>query len=168
MVKVYRSLRGAIHNYWCTRGRLIDRRKIRALESGHMSYLKTNAQVKNGRWKHLPQGDKEDLVKCGCCCGGVQDMEHILTDCGITEDAVEEALTAVEMIRGEKAEVTVEARLKAAFREMGYENDDEKKVHKVMRKLHDDIRRILHDKRAAIQTHASLPIVLTSAPPAMA
>ena len=30
-------------------------------------------------------------------------MEHILTDCGMTEDAVEEALTAVETIRGEKA-----------------------------------------------------------------
>ena len=26
-------------------------------------------------------------------------MEHVLTDCGTTEDAVEEALTAIEMIR---------------------------------------------------------------------
>jgi hypothetical protein len=78
------------------------------------------------------------------------------------------ALTAVEMIRGEKAEVTVEARLKAAFREMGYENEDKRKVHKVMGKLHDDIRRVLHDQRAATQTHAALPIVHTSAPPAVA
>ena len=31
-------------------------------------------------------------------------MEHILTDCGMTEDAVEEALTAIENIRGEKTE----------------------------------------------------------------
>ena len=46
-------------------------------------------------------------------------MEHILIDCGMIEDAVEEALTTVEMIRGEKAEATVEARLRAAFREMG-------------------------------------------------
>ena len=28
-------------------------------------------------------------------------MEHMLTDCGMTKDAVEEALTAIEMIRGE-------------------------------------------------------------------
>ena len=98
-------------------------------------------------------------------------MEHILTECGMTEDAVDgpvdEALTAVELIRGEKAEATVEARLKAAFREIGYENDNERKVHKVMGKLHDDnvIRRVLSDQRAAIQTHAALPIVHTSAPP---
>ena len=63
-------------------------------------------------------------------------MEHILTDCEMTEDAVEGAPTAVEimveMIRGEKAEATVEARLRAAFREMGYENDNEWRVHKVM------------------------------------
>ena len=36
-------------------------------------------------------------------------MEHILTACGMTEDAVEEALTAIEEIRGEWAEATVEA-----------------------------------------------------------
>ena len=59
----------------------------------------------------MPQDEKETLVGCGCCCGGVQDMEHILTDCGMTEDAVEEALTAIEAIRGEKAKATVEARL---------------------------------------------------------
>ena len=54
-------------------------------------------------------------------------MEHILADCGMTEEAVEEALThaltAIEAIRGEKAKATVEARLRAAFREMGYEDD---------------------------------------------
>ena len=53
-------------------------------------------------------------------------MEHILTDCGMTDDAVEEALTAIEMVRREKAEATVEAKLRAAFREMGHENDGEK------------------------------------------
>ena len=51
---------------------------------------------------------------------------------------------------------------------MGYENEDERKVHKMLGKLHDDIRRVLHDQRAAIQTHAALPIVHTSAPPAVA
>ena len=67
-------------------------------------------------------------------------------------------------------EATIKARLEAAFREMGYENKDERKVHKVMGKLHDDIMRsrVLHDQRAATQTHAALPIVHTSAPPAMA
>ena len=55
----------------------------------------TNAQVRNGGWKHLAQDDKEKLIKCGCCCGGVQDMEHVLTDCGMTEDAVEAALTSI-------------------------------------------------------------------------
>ena len=69
-----------------------DRRKIRALKSGHIPHLKTNAQVKNSRWKQSSQGDKVKLVKCSCCCGGVQDMEHILSDCGMTEEAVEEAL----------------------------------------------------------------------------
>ena len=108
-----------------------------------MPHLKTNAQVKNSKWKQLPQNDKGKLVKCGCCCGGVQDIEHILTDCGMTEEAVEEALTAIEAFRGEKAEATVEARLRAAFREMGYENDGERKVHKVMGKLRDEVRRVL-------------------------
>ena len=42
-------------------------------------------------------------------------MEPILTDCSMTEDAVEEALTAVEleMVRGEKAGETMESRLQA-------------------------------------------------------
>ena len=31
----------------------VGRRKIRALESGHIPHLKTNAQVKNSRWKQL-------------------------------------------------------------------------------------------------------------------
>ena len=87
-------------------------------------------------------------------------MEHILTDCGTTEDAVEEALTAVEMIRGEQAGATVESRLQAAFREIGYENESERKVHKVMGKLHDDIRRVLSDQRSAIQTHEALPMCI--------
>ena len=54
----------------------------------------------------------------------------------------------------------MEARLRAAFREMGYENDGERKVHKVMGKLHDEIRRVLRDQRTAIQTHAALPIIM--------
>ena len=120
--------------------------KIRALKSGHIPHLKTNAQVKNSRWKQLPQGDKEELVKCGSCCGGVQDMEHTLTDCGMTQDAVEEALTAIEEIRGEWAEATVEAKLRAAFREMGHEDDGERKVRKVSGKLHDEIRRVLREQ----------------------
>ena len=95
-------------------------------------------------------------------------MEHVLIDCGMTKDAVEEALTAIEMTRGEKAEETVEARLRAAFREMGYEGDGERKVHKVMKKLHDEIRRVLRDQRTAIQTHAALPIICTRAPPEVA
>ena len=73
------------------------------------------------------------------------------------------------MIREEKAEATVEARLRAAFREMGYENDGERKVHNVMGKLHDEIRRVLRDQRTAIQTHAALyTVVYTRAPPAAA
>ena len=44
----------------------------------------------------------------------------------------------------------------------------ERKVHKVMGKLHDEIRRVLRDQRTAIQTHAALPIVYTRAPPATA
>ena len=135
-----------------------DRRKIRALKSGHMPHLKTNAQVKNSKWKQLQQNDREKLVKCGCCCGGVQDMEHILTDCGMTEEAVEEALTAIETIRGEKAKATAEERLRAAFRKMGYENDGERKVRKVMGKLHNEIRRVLRDQGTTIQTHAAMPI----------
>ena len=95
-------------------------------------------------------------------------MEHILTDCGMTEEAVEEALTAIEAIRGEKAEATVEARLRAAFREMGYENDGERKVHKVMGKLHDEVRRVLREQETAVQTHAAMPILSTRAPPAVA
>ena len=35
-------------------------------------------------------------------------MEHVLTYCGLTEDAVETALTAVEKIRGEAVEATVD------------------------------------------------------------
>ena len=128
-----------------------DRRKIRALKSGHMPHLKTDAQVENSKWKQLPQGDKEKLVKCGCCCGGVQDTEHVLTDCGMTEEAVEEALMSIETIRGEKTKATVEARLRAAFREMGYEDDGERKVHKAMGKLHDEIKRVLREQETAIQ-----------------
>ena len=54
-------------------------------------------------------------------------MEHILTDCGMNEKAVEEALTAIEAISGKGAEATVVARLGAAPREMGYENDGERR-----------------------------------------
>ena len=46
----------------------------------------------------------------------------------LTEDAVGEALTAIEMIRGELVEETVEAILRAAFREMRYEKDGERRV----------------------------------------
>ena len=108
--------------------------------------------------KHLSHACKEKLVKCECGRGGVQDIEHILTDCGLTEDAVGTALTAVEEIRGETAAATVESRLRAAFRQMGYDSDSERKARKVLGKLHDDIRRVLSDQRAAIQTHAALPI----------
>ena len=62
----------------------------------------------------------------------------------------------------------MEARLRAASKEMGYENDGERKVHKVMGKLNVEIRRVLRDQRTAIQTHAALPIVYTRAPPATA
>jgi hypothetical protein len=118
-----------------------DRRKIRALKSGHMAHLKTNAQVRNGGWKKLTQHGREKLVKCGCCCGGVQDMEHMLTECNVTEDAVELALTMVEEIRGDTAYLRVKDRLTAAFRIMGCDNSaGEMKVKKVLGKLHDDIR----------------------------
>ena len=40
--------------------------------------------------------------------------------CGLTEDAIEAALTAVEGIRGEATAATLEGGL-TAFREMGYE-----------------------------------------------
>ena len=66
---------------------------------------------------------------------------------------------------GEKAQATVEARLRAAFREMGYEDDGERKVRKVMGKLHDEIRRVLREQGTAIQTHAAMPIICTRAPP---
>ena len=95
-------------------------------------------------------------------------MEHILTDCGMTEEAVEEALTTIETIRGEKAKATMEERLRAAFREIGYANDGERKARKVMGKLHDEIRRVLRHQGTAIQTHAAMPILSTSAPPAVA
>ena len=79
-------------------------------------------------------------------------MEHTLslTDCRMAEDAIETALTAVEENRGEAAEATVEGRLRAAFREMGYDNDSEREVNRVMGKLHDFMRRVLSDQRAAI------------------
>ena len=142
-----------------------DRRKIRALKSGHMAHLKTNAQVKNGGWTHLAQDDKEKLIKCGCCCGGVQDMEHILTDCGMTGDAVEAALTSIESIRGEVAAVAVKDRLRAAFRQMSHEGTStERRVRKVLGKLHDELRRVLSDQRTAIQTQAALPMIASHAP----
>ena len=86
----------------------------------------------------------------------------------MTEDAVEEALTAVEEIRGERAGLTVETRLRAAFRETGYEDDEEMNVRKVMGKLHDEIRRVLREQETAIQTFAAMPILRTRAPPAVA
>jgi hypothetical protein len=86
----------------------------------------------------------------------------------MTEEAVEEALTAIEAIRGERAKATVEDRLRAAFREMGYEDDGERKARKVKGKLHDEIRRVLQEQETAIQTHAAMPILSTRAPPAMA
>ena len=95
-------------------------------------------------------------------------MAHILTDCGMTEDAVEEALTAVEEIRSERAEAIVEASLRATFREMTYEDNGERKVRKVMGKLHDEIRRVLREQETAIQTFAAMPILRTRAPPAVA
>ena len=80
-------------------------------------------------------------------------MEHIIiyssqTVVGLTRDLIETALTAVEGIRGEVVAATTEDRLRAAFREMGYENDSERKVRKVhvLGKLHDDIKRVLSDQ----------------------
>ena len=95
-------------------------------------------------------------------------MEHMLTDRGMPEEAVEETLTAIEAIKGEKAKGAVEARLRAAFREMGYEDDGERKVRKVMGRLHDEVRRVLQEQETAIQTHAAMPILSTKTPPAMA
>lgn len=141
-----------------------DRRKIRAIKSGHIPHLKTSAQVKNGGWKDLSQTDKEKLVKCGCGVGGVQDMEHVLTDCGLTEDMVEEALTAVEAIRGETAQPLVKGRLTSAFREVGYMNDNERKVNKVMGKLHDDLSRALRAQLAVVPTYEAMPITHTHSP----
>ena len=43
-------------------------------------------------------------------------MEHVLTDCGMTEEAVEEALTAIEAIRGEKANTNTKAPAKVVSR----------------------------------------------------
>ena len=45
---------------------------------------------------------------------------------------METALAAVEEIRGEAVEATVEGRLRAAFREMGYDSGSERKVSKVI------------------------------------
>ena len=86
----------------------------------------------------------------------------------MTEEAVEEALTAIEAIRGEGGKAIVEARLRAAFREMGYEDDGKRKMRKVMGKLHDEIRRVLREHETTIQTHAAMPILSTRAPPAVA
>ena len=69
----------------------------------------------------------------------------------------------------------MEGRLRAAFREMGYmragyDSDSERKVRKALGKLHvhDDIRRVLSDQRAAIQTHATLATETSYAPPVAA
>ena len=40
-------------------------------------------------------------------------------------------------------------------REIGYEDDGERKVRKVMGKLHDEIRRVLREQGTAIQTHVA-------------
>ena len=77
-------------------------------------------------------------------------MEHILTDCGMTGDAVEAALTSIESIRGEVAAVAVKDRLRAAFRQMNHEGTStERRVRKVLGKLHDELRRVLSDQRTA-------------------
>ena len=92
-------------------------------------------------------------------------MEHMLTECNMTKDAVELALAAVEKIRGETACPQVKDRLTAAFRLMGCDNSaSEMKVMKVLGKLHDDIKRVLHDQRSAIQTYAAMPVMTTHAP----
>ena len=94
-------------------------------------------------------------------------MEHILTDCGMTGDAVEAALTSIESIRGEVAAVAVKDRLRAAFRQMSHEGTStERRVRKVLGKLHDELimRRVLSDQRTAIQTQAALPMIASHAP----
>ena len=48
--------------------------------------------------------------------------EHILTDCGMTEDAVEAALTSIEPVRGEAAAVAVKDMLRAAASRHNYES----------------------------------------------
>ena len=96
-------------------------------------------------------------------------MEHMLTECGMTRDAVELALAAVETIRGDTAHPQVRDRLVAAFRITGCDNSaGEMKVMKVLGKLHDDIKRVLHDQRSAICTYAAMPVVTTHAPPVAA
>ena len=57
--------------------------------------------------------------------------------------------------------------MRATSREMGYEDDGERKVRKVMRKLHDEIRRVLREHETSIQTYATMPILCTRAPPAV-
>ena len=82
-------------------------------------------------------------------------MEHVLTGCGMTEDAVELALTTVEEIREEAAAATVEERLRSALRHVEVdESGSERQVRKVMGKLHDEIKRVLRDQSSAIQTYA--------------
>ena len=50
---------------------------------------------------------------------------------------------------------------------MGYEDDGEMKVRKVMGKLHNEIRRVLRDQETMTQTYAAMPILRTRAPPAV-
>ena len=50
---------------------------------------------------------------------------------------------------------------------MEYEDDGERKVRKVLGKVHDEIRRILREQERAIQTHATMHILSSKAPPAV-
>ena len=65
MIRAFKTLRVLSNIELLVHKGQADKRKIRALKAGHLPHLKTNAHVKNGRWKHLSQDDKKKLIKCG-------------------------------------------------------------------------------------------------------
>jgi len=126
------------------------KRNIRRLKAGHMSGLKTLAQLKNPKWRHMDDVAKHSLLRCKCGKGEVQDMQHIMTSCNWTREILVSARESMVQIKeqdGRTAEAVKSAWGKELVQILFYEtglsaNATEKKCT-MLNCMHNRIAKVL-------------------------
>ena len=59
----------------------IDRDRVRRLRAGMVKGLRVTKAKMNAQWRHLTLETKEEVLKCPCQKGGIQDTIHLAYEC---------------------------------------------------------------------------------------